>query len=185
MSRARHAPPTLADRLRAILSFLDTRLTRWVIVATYTYFCAIILIEVVQRHLFGLSSPWGEMTARYAFVYLAYVSAAEAIRQGRHIRVELVPSRLPPRARKALRVYTDALTTLLAGVVLWYSLKVMGIQLAVDIRMSSLDVNMAVAQAALPLGMGLMLCRLAQNWLDPLEDTMDTDTAAQTEAVHE
>lgn len=156
--------------MRAILSFLDTRLTRWFIVVTYSYFCIIILVEVIQRHLFGLSSPWGEMTARYAFVYLAYVSAAEAIRQGRHIRVDLVPSRLPPLGRRLLRVYTDLLTTLLAGVVVWYSIKVMGIQLMVDIRMTSLDVNMAVAQAALPLGLGLMLCRIVQNWLDPLEE---------------
>lgn len=157
--------------MRVFLSFLDTQLIRWFIVASYSYFCIIILVEVIQRHLFGLSSPWGEMTARYAFVYLVHVSAAEAIRQGRHIRIDLVPSRLPPLGRKLLRVYTDLLTTILAGVVVWYSIKVMGIQIAVDIRMTSLDVNMAVAQAALPLGLGLMLCRILQNWLDPLDET--------------
>jgi len=152
--------------MKAVLRFFDRRLVEWFIVATYAYFCIIILVEVVQRHLFGTSSPWGEMTARYAFVYLTYVAAAEAIRHGRHIRIEALASHLPPWALRLRDLYIDLLTVMLAGAVIYYSLQVIDIQLMAGIVMTAADVNMAWAQAALPLGWGLIIIRLLQNWWD-------------------
>lgn len=68
--------------MTGFIRFFDSKIIKWFIIGTYTYFCLIILIEVIRRYIFGASSPWGEMTARYAFVYLTYVAAAEGIRQG-------------------------------------------------------------------------------------------------------
>ena len=106
------------------------------------------------------------MTARYAFVYLTYVAAAEGIRQGRHIRIDLLPNRLPPAARKWLELYIDALTILLAGTVIYYSLELIGILWSAGIVMTAADANMAFAQAALPLGWTLIIIRIVQNWID-------------------
>jgi TRAP-type C4-dicarboxylate transport system permease small subunit len=152
--------------MRSFLGFLDGRLIKWFIVGIYSYFCLIILVEVVRRYVFGASSPWGEMTARYAFVYLTYVAAAEAIRHGRHIRIDIVPRSLAKSLRNWLELYFDLLTLLLAGLVIYYSLKLIEIQIAVGIVMTAADINMAFAQAALPLGWGLILIRILQNWYD-------------------
>lgn len=152
--------------MNALLRFFDSKVVKWFIVGTYAYFCVIILVEVIRRYLFGASSPWGEMTARYAFVYLTYVAAAEGIRQGRHIRIDLVPNRLGPRGRRWLELYIDALTVILAVTIIYYSLELMQIQWSAGIVMTAADVNMAFAQAALPLGWLLIIVRIAQNWVD-------------------
>jgi C4-dicarboxylate transporter, DctQ subunit len=165
--------------MKALLHFLDSKLIKWFIVGTYAYFCVIILIEVIRRYGFGASSPWGEMTARYAFVYLTYVAAAEAIRHGRHIRIDLVPQRLPPRFRVWLELYIDLLTLLLAGAVIYYSLQLIEIQIVAGIVMTAADYNMAFAQAALPLGWSLIVIRMAQNRLDRWRDA----DPASTESV--
>ena len=148
--------------------FLDSGIIKWFIIGTYAYFCLIILVEVVRRYVFGDSSPWGEMTARYAFVYLTYVAASEGIRQGRHIRIDLLPNALSGVAAKLLRLYIDGLILLLAAFIIYFSIEVMGIQLSVGIVMGAADVNMAFAQAALPLGWTLIVIRLLQNWTHPL-----------------
>ena len=88
--------------MTGFIRFFDSKVIKWFIIGTYAYFCLIILIEVIRRYGFGASSPWGEMTARYAFVYLTYVAAAEGIRQGRHIRIDLLPNRLPPLVRRGI-----------------------------------------------------------------------------------
>ena len=132
------------------------------------YFCVIILIEVVRRYVFGASSPWGEMTARYAFVYLTYVAASEGIRQSKHIRIDLVPNMLSAVPAKILRIYTDGLILLLAGCVVFYSIELVHLQWRVGIMMPAADVNMAFAQAALPFGWILIVVRVIQNWIDPL-----------------
>lgn len=173
-----HREPAVRD-MKAIIEFLDEKILKWFIVGTYAYFCIIILTEVVRRYAFGESSPWGEMTARYAFVYLTYVAAAEAIRYGRHIRIDLVPNLLPPRARRWLELYFELLTLVLAFAVIYYSLELIEIQLVAGIVMTAADFNMAYAQAALPLGWTLIVVRIAQNWIDRWRGA-DDDAAQST-----
>ena len=152
--------------LNASNKFFDGKWVRAFIVLTYSYFCLIILIEVIRRYAFGDSSAWGEMTARYAFVYMTYAAAAEGIRQKKHIRVDLIDKIIKPKSLNLLNIYYDILVTIVAILVIYYSLKLINVQLTYGIVMTAADINMAFAQAALPLGWALMLIRITQNWLD-------------------
>ena len=152
--------------LNASNKFFDGKWVRAFIVLTYSYFCLIILIEVIRRYAFGDSSAWGEMTARYAFVYMTYAAAAEGIRQKKHIRVDLNDKIIKPKSLTLLNIYYDILVTIIAILVIYYSLKLINVQLTFGIVMTAADINMAFAQAALPLGWTLILIRITQNWLD-------------------
>ena len=152
--------------LNASNKFFDGKWVRAFIVLTYSYFCLIILIEVIRRYAFGDSSAWGEMTARYAFVYMTYAAAAEGIRQKKHIRVDLIDKIIKPKSMTLLNIYYDILVTIVAILVIYYSLKLINAQLIFGIVMTAADINMAFAQAALPLGWALMLIRITQNWVD-------------------
>ena len=152
--------------LNASNKFFDGKWVRAFIVLTYSYFCLIILIEVIRRYAFGDSSAWGEMTARYAFVYMTYAAAAEGIRQKKHIRVDLIDKIIKPKSMTLLNIYYDILVTIVAILVIYYSLKLINVQLTFGIVMTAADINMAFGQAALPLGWALMLIRITQNWLD-------------------
>lgn len=157
--------------MRLSIVLLAGKAIPWFIVGTYSYFCLIILIEVIRRYVFGASSPWGEMTARYAFVYLTYVAASEGIRQSKHIRIDLVPNMLSAVPARILRIYTDSLVLLLAACVVYYSVELLHLQWSVGIMMPAADLNMAFAQAALPLGWVLIVARIIQNWVDPLPES--------------
>ena len=152
--------------LNASNKFFDGKWVRAFIVLTYSYFCLIILIEVIRRYAFGDSSAWGEMTARYAFVYMTYAAAAEGISQKKHIRVDLIDKIIKPKSMTLLNIYYDILVTIVAILVIYYSLKLINVQLTFGIVMTAADINMAFAQAALPLGWALILIRITQNWLD-------------------
>jgi C4-dicarboxylate transporter, DctQ subunit len=143
---------------------VDDNLEKWLIGISYAYFCLIILVEVVRRHLFSATSVWGEMTARYAFVFLVYIAVAEVARTRDHIRIDIVPRSLGPRGRLYLYLYFDLLYLALAGLVVWYSLQVMKLQIDTRTLMTGFDVNMAFAQAALPLGWGLLIYRVLQRF---------------------
>lgn len=143
---------------------IDNNIEKWLIGITYSYFCLIILVEVVRRHVFDATSVWGEMTARYAFVYLVYIAVAEVARTRDHIRIDIVPRMLSPRGRLFLYLYFDVLYLILACLVVWYSVQVMKLQLDTETLMTGFDVNMAFAQAALPLGWGLLIYRVLQRF---------------------
>ena len=157
-----------------LLFFFTERVIPFFIAITYLYFCSIILIEVIRRYVFGDASPWGEMTARYAFVYLTYVAASEAIRHGKHIRIDVLPKKLGHPWAIILRIYNELLLILLAGFVIFFSMKIMKMQINFDIVMPAADFNMAFAQAALPLGWTLILLRLVQNWIQPVVAKIET-----------
>ncbi len=144
--------------------WIDEKLEQWLITITYSYFCLIILIEVLRRYLFGATSVWGEMTARYAFVFLVYIAVAEVARTRDHIRIDIVPKMLGPRGRLCLYLYFDCLYLILAALVVWYSLQVMRLQVDTDTLMTGFDVNMAFAYAALPLGWSLLIYRVLQRF---------------------
>ncbi len=127
--------------MRSLWTKIDAGLERWLISICYAYFCLIILIEVVRRYFFGASSPWGEMTARYAFVFLVYFAVAEVARTRDHI----------------------------AGLVIFYSLTVVGLSVSNNTLMTGFDLNVAFAQAALPLGWALLAYRVVQRFLRTLE----------------
>ena len=155
--------------MTGLWSKIDAKLERWLIAFCYSYFCLIILVEVVRRYVFGASSQWGEMTARYAFVYLVYIAAAEVARSNDHIRIDLVPRLLPPRHRFALYLYFDFLYLTLVGLVVYYSLQVIGLSIRNNTLMTGFDLNMAFAQAALPLGWLLLAYRVLQRFARTLK----------------
>jgi C4-dicarboxylate transporter, DctQ subunit len=144
---------------------IDQKLEQWLVCIAYAYFCIIILVEVVRRHAFGDSSTWGEMTARYAFVFLVYIAAAEVAKSRDHIRIDLVPRLLGPRGRFLLYLYFDVLYLILVGLVIFYSMRVLEISATNKTLMTGLDVNMAFAQAALPLGWTLLGYRVIQRFV--------------------
>ena len=140
----------------------DENIEKVLMFVFYGYFCAIILVEVILRYVFNSSTPWGEMTARYAFVYLVSIATAEAARHNNHIRVDLLPSLLKPRSRLLLYVYFDCLHVVLGVLVIWYSLRTMNVQIVNEQMMQVLDINMAVATFALPFGWGLFVFRVVR-----------------------
>jgi len=151
--------------MRSLWSRADEKLEYWLITFFYGYFCLIILVEVIRRYVFGSSSEWGEMTARYAFVYLVYIAAAEVAKSNDHIRIDLVPRLLGPRGRLALYIYFDVLYVILAGLVIYYSLDAVQLSITTDTLMTGLDLNMAFAQAALPVGWVLLAYRVIQRFV--------------------
>jgi TRAP-type C4-dicarboxylate transport system permease small subunit len=157
-------------RMRSLWSRIDEQLEYWLITFFYAYFCLIILFEVIRRYIFGSSSEWGEMTARYAFVYLVYIAAAQVAKSNDHIRIDLVPRLLGPLGRLALYIYFDVLYLVLSGLVIYYSLGVVQLSIATDTLMTGFDLNMAFAQAALPLGWALLAYRVIQRFLRTLSN---------------
>lgn len=69
----------------------------------------LIFFQVVSRFIFNAPLAWSEETARYAFVWLIYISAALAVKKGAHIRVEIGLHFFKGIGRKIAFLLTDIL----------------------------------------------------------------------------
>ena len=64
---------------------------------------ALVFANVVSRYVFGVSLNWSEEIARYLMIWVTYLGAGLAMREGQHVAIEyaqtMVPRRLQPWVR--------------------------------------------------------------------------------------
>jgi TRAP-type C4-dicarboxylate transport system permease small subunit len=99
-------------------------------------------------------------------VWIAFLGAAMVSWRERHLRMDVLAARLPPRAAAALRFVERLAVLALAGLVAWQSWLYVGLMLQVDRRSDAAGLPMALPHAAVGAGFTLIaliaLARLAR-----------------------
>lgn len=114
------------------------------------------LTEVVRRYLFDLSFPWSEELLRYLLVWMVFMGAAAAYQRNNMINVDLLLSKMPPKAKSIfnLIVHIVSFAFLVAVTVLAFQ-RVTSPTIVKRIS-TTLKVSMAYAYAAPVAGLTLM-----------------------------
>jgi TRAP-type C4-dicarboxylate transport system permease small subunit len=152
------------------LKRIDRNAERWLLLVFYAMIVATIASEVVRRFVLSYSSIWGEEVARYAFIYLAWIGAAAAVRERAHIRIDVILHWLPPRGKAAVYLFGDLVTLALATVILIYSMDPVLTSLKYDAVTHGLRVSSAIFRAAVPIGFALLAYRLVKSIIRDARD---------------
>ena len=155
-------------RAARLLRALDRDAERWALLVFYTMLVATMVVEVVRRELFAYSSIWGEEIVRYSFIYLAWIGAAAAVRERAHIRIDVLMHLAGPRVKALLYVFGDLVMFGVACVALYWSFETVAVAWKFGSVSHGLRVPMVWFLAAVPIGFGLMLARLAQSLVHDL-----------------
>ena len=121
---------------------------------------ALVFLQVTMRYVFRNSLSWSEELARYLFLWQIWVGASFAVKEHRHLRIEVLRDCFRGRARQGFEL---AVLLVWFGFSLFLALK--GFELA---RMlfqrgqvsPAMQIPMAYAYASVPVGCGLMAVRL-------------------------
>ena len=115
----------------------------------------LVFTNVVTRYVFGFSLNWAEETSRYLMIWVAYLGAGLAMREGRHVAIEylqgLLPERMAPYARGVVALL------ILAFMV---TLGILGVQIAQFAwrqRTPVLGLPQGAVYLAIPIGAGLFV----------------------------
>lgn len=146
-----------------MLSLIDRNAERWALLVFYTMLVVTMAVEVIRREVFAYSSIWGEEMVRYAFIYLAWIGAAAAVRERAHIRIDVIFAFVPPRVKTLLYIFGDLVMLAIAVLALRWSLDVVSVSWRFGSISHGLRVSMVWFLAAVPIGFGLMAFRLLQS----------------------
>ena len=117
------------------------------------------LYQVITRFAFGAPSTWSEVITRTAMIWSVFLGVAVAFKHGAMISVEVIQTSLPPRIGLGLYLLANVGSLIFFTVLLWQgylmTLRVMPQSLA------ALDISIAWAYAALPVGSGFILISVA------------------------
>ena len=153
-----------------MLETLNRNAERWALLVFYTMLVATMAVEVVRREVFAYSSIWGEEIVRYAFIYLAWIGAAAAVRERAHIRIDVIFNYVGPRVKAALYVFGDLVMLVIAVLAVWWSFETVAVSWKFGSVSHGLRVSMVWFLAAVPIGFSLMIFRLVQSLLRDLGD---------------
>ncbi|GMG84554.1 TRAP transporter small permease [Paralimibaculum aggregatum] len=151
------------SRLTRCLRAIDRNGERWLLLTFYTLIVLTIAVEVIRRFALSYSSLWGEEAARYAFVYLAWIGCAVAVRDRCHIRIDFAVRLLPRRARAVANIFGDLMAVLLAVFALYWSIDPVLTSIRFGSVTHGLEISLAWFLVAVPFGFLLIMLRLVQS----------------------
>ncbi len=136
---------------------LETRFERYFVAANraiiffmMAVMATLVFINVVTRYVFNFSIIWAEEVSQYLMIWIAYLGAGLALREGRHVAVEMLQDRLPRGLGRTLRMAVGGLVFVFLGVV-----TVLGFQFAVFVwnqETPVLNISLGIPSLAIPVG---------------------------------
>ena len=137
------------------------------------FYCTIVFVivtEVVRRFVLQYSSLWGEEVARYAFIYLGWIGASQAVKERAHIRFDTVLQVLPRRWHGYVYVFGDLVTLTFACFAIYWSMHSIASIVEFGAAAPALRISKAYFETAVPLGFALMVWRLLQSIRRDIQD---------------
>ncbi|MCU0774366.1 MAG: TRAP transporter small permease [Ideonella sp.] len=146
----------------ARLEDLVVRVNQWLVIALMASMAVLVFVNVVCRYLFNFSIIWVEELTQYQMIWVAYLGAGLALREGRHVAVDTLQDLLPAPLRRYLR----ALIGMGMGAFL-AALVVLGYQIVVftwNQETPVMNVPTGLPYLAVPIGAAAMLLHLLLFW---------------------
>jgi TRAP-type C4-dicarboxylate transport system permease small subunit len=120
----------------------------------------LVFVQVVMRYVFSYSLSWSEELSRYVFLWLSWVGASYAVKEGSHFRVEMFANLIKGKHRRRFEI-----AILIIWFIFSFFLTLIGTQLVlflVDTHQVSaaMRMPMAIPYASVPASCLLMCVRL-------------------------
>lgn len=105
---------------------LDSAIARVERVLVVVLLSAMILVaffQIILRNFFAAGLSWGDPFVRYLVVWVGFVGAAIATKEGKHIKIEVVSHWLSDRAKKYVQVFSHLFSSVICGLLTVAALK--------------------------------------------------------------
>ena len=136
-----------------------------VIVGLILIFMAISIGYSIFARAIGFRGPvWIVQFNEYAMLFATFLGSAWLLRKGKHVSIELLVSRLPPKAQKTFELIHSIMGMGLTAVLCWY-----GVLTTVEnfqrnvIHVQAVDIPMAYIIFVIPLGFLLLFIQFFRN----------------------
>lgn len=166
-----------------MFKLLNENVERWALLVFYTMLVVTMAIEVLRREIFAYSSIWGEEIVRYAFIYLAWIGAAAAVRERAHIRIDVIFNYISNRSKTLLYILGDLVMLAVAVLAVYWSWETVAVSWKFGSVSHGLRVSMVWFLVAVPIGFGLMIFRLLQSLFRDVADLIAGDPVFEGERL--
>ncbi len=108
-------------------------------------------VNIIGRYFFSVSLSWAEEAMLFLMIGCVFLAAGPVGWMGRHIRMDVVISMLPERARWAFELFSDLVTISTCVALAIFAWPVVTMLAELDQRSKSANIPLVIPQAAVPL----------------------------------
>ncbi|MFN3686811.1 TRAP transporter small permease [Salinarimonas sp.] len=166
------------DRAVGLLALVATGLSAALLLASL----ALVSYSVGMRYFLNRPIPWVDELVGYLLVGIVMLAAADALRRGEHIAVDVLTTRLGPRMARAIEALGQVAVFLVGAALLYGGLQTVAFTQMLGIRSTGyLSVPMHIPQMLIPFG-GALLALAALGGL--LRMAMGLPSAVEAGGAH-
>ncbi len=150
---------------------------QWLVIALMGSMATLVFANVIARYLFNDSIIWVEELTQYQMIWITYLGAGLALREGRHVAVDLFTDLLPERLRRFVRVFVG-----LAILAFLVTLAVLGFRIAAftwSQETPVLNVPTGIPYLGIPIGAAVMALHLVLFFRDFVACRWEHDPVAE------
>lgn len=144
----------------------------------------LVFANVVTRYAFGFSLNWAEEASRFLMIWITYLGAGLAMREGQHAAITLLHGFLPDHIARGLRAFVAFIM-----IAFMATLAVLGFQyskMTMDQTTAGLRLPSGAVYLAVPIGAIGFVLHLVAGFPDyikgtPMEDSEPTEAPVQRE----
>ena len=115
-----HLPPVLA-RLVRIITWTENAL----LIAMLALMVGLAAAQIVLRNFFDISIASADQMLRLLVLWVAFLGAVAASREGKHIHIDAIARWLPIRIKSGVVAITDLFTLVVCLILSWQALRFM------------------------------------------------------------
>jgi TRAP-type C4-dicarboxylate transport system permease small subunit len=156
-----HIQLLMLDEEMTIWNKLDAKIGQVETVLVTILLTVMILMafaQIVLRNLFATGIDWGDALVRYLVVWLAFVGAAIATREGKHITIDLLSRWLTGVGTFAVRALADFISAVICGLLTVAAARFIWFEAQMG-STAFLNLPVWVPELIMPIVFGLMTLR--------------------------
>lgn len=120
----------------------------------------IVFMNVVLRYVFSASLHWVDEAARYMFLWLIWIGADFALRERKHLRIDMLVDKFTGKARVYVEIFVLTLWFCFCVFLGYQGVKLVLIVVAQQQLSTAMQINMGWAYACIPCSGIFMAFRL-------------------------
>jgi TRAP-type C4-dicarboxylate transport system permease small subunit len=124
----------------------------------------LVFVNVIARYVLNFSIIWAEEVSQYLMIWIAYLGAGLALREGRHVALEMLHDRLSTPLSRRVRMAVGGIVLVFLG---WVT--ILGFQFAIFVwnqETPVLNISLGIPSLAIPLGTLLFAVHLVLMFRD-------------------
>ena len=115
-------------------------------------------LQIVLRNFFSTGLAWGDPLVRYLVIWVGFIGAALATKEGKHITIEIVSHWLSGQANRYIQSASQLFSAIVSGLLTWAALKFVRVEALMG-GTAIFDLPVWVPQVIIPVAFGIMTLR--------------------------